>query len=358
MVSKGRQGVGGELGELNVENRTLFLGDNLDVLRGLNSGCVDLVYLDPPFNSNRNYVASVGSVASGAGFKDAWSVDDIDEVWLGLLAEEQPDVYQVCDAAGVSHGKGMKSYLVFMAMRLLELRRVLKPVGSIYLQCDLSAGHYLKLVMDVIFGRGNFRNEIVWQRCHGKRAAKNPRKFATVTDSLFFYRLGDGGVFELSFRPLDAGYVKSTYHHDDGDGKGPYRYGSRFRDRKYYLSNSRGVPLTNLWDDVKMLNGPAREATGYPTQKPEALLERIIKASSGEGDVVLDPFCGSGTACVVAERLGRQWVGVDCNAKAIEVSRGRLEREMDRWRLLWGAGGKDVHVGCESGVPERTDGSC
>ena len=343
--------------KLNVENRTLFLGDNLDVLRGLNSGCVDLVYLDPPFNSNRLYRAPVGSEASGASFKDAWSVDDVDELGLGLLAEERPGVYKVCDAAGVAHGKGMKSYLVFMAMRLMELRRVLKSSGSLYLQCDSSAGHYLKMVLDVIFGKKSFRNEIVWQRCHGKRAAKNPQRFATVTDSIFFYRLGDG-VFDLPFRSLDPEYVKSTYHRDDGDGKGPYRYGSRIRDRKYYLSNSRGVPLTNLWDDVKMLNGPAREATGYPTQKPVALLERIIKSSSEEGDVVLDPFCGSGTTCVAAERLGRQWVGIDLNEKAIEVSRDRLEREMDRWRLLWGAGGEEVDVGCQSDVPERTDGLC
>lgn len=141
-------------------NRTVWTGDNLEILRGINSECVDLIYLDPPFNSNRDYSAPIGSEAAGAAFKDTWTLDDVDEAWHGEIADCDPALYSVIGAAGLAHGPGMKSYLIMMAVRLLEMKRVLKPTGSIYLHCDPTASHYLKTVMDVVFGVQNFRNEI------------------------------------------------------------------------------------------------------------------------------------------------------------------------------------------------------
>ena len=156
----------------NFADKTVWTGDNLDILRGLNSDCVDLIYLDPPFNSNRNYAAPVGSAAAGAAFKDTWTLSDLDVAWMGLIADEQPAMYQVLQTAGLTHGKGMQSYLCMMAVRLLEMRRVLKETGSIYLHCDPTASHYLKMLMDSIYGQGNFRSEITWRRSHGHSSAK------------------------------------------------------------------------------------------------------------------------------------------------------------------------------------------
>ena len=144
----------------NFADRTICTGDNLDILHGLNSASVDLIYLDPPFNSNRNYAAPVGSAAAGAAFKDTWTLSDLDVAWMGLIADEQPAMYQVLQTAGLTHGKGMQSYLCMMAVRLLEMRRVLKDTGSIYLHCDSTARHHLKLLMDGIYGGASFQNEI------------------------------------------------------------------------------------------------------------------------------------------------------------------------------------------------------
>ena len=146
----------------NWKNHTLWTGDNLPIMRGLNSGCVDLVYLDPPFNSNRTYAAPIGSKAAGAAFKDYWTFDDVDRLWLLLLREKNPRMFQVIEAARLVHGKGMAAYLSMMAQRLGEIRRLLKPTGSVYLHCDPTASHYLKMLMDSVFGKSNFRNEIVW----------------------------------------------------------------------------------------------------------------------------------------------------------------------------------------------------
>ena len=146
----------------NFVDKTIWTGDNLDILRGMNSDCVDLIYLDPPFNSNRNYEAPIGSKAAGAAFKDTWHLSDLDKAWMGLIADEQPAMYKVLEAAGLTHGKGMQSYLCMMAVRLVEMQRVLKQTGSLYLHCDPTASHYLKLLMDAVFGAGNFLNEVVW----------------------------------------------------------------------------------------------------------------------------------------------------------------------------------------------------
>ena len=165
------------MAEANFVDKTIWTGDNLDILRGLNSESVDLIYLDPPFNSNRNYAAPVGSRAAGAAFKDTWTLSDLDTAWMGLIADEQPAMYKVIETAGLTHGKGMQSYLCMMAVRLLEMRRVLKDTGSIYLHCDPTAGHYLKLLMDSIFGvKNSFRSEISWQRTSGHNDTKQGRR--------------------------------------------------------------------------------------------------------------------------------------------------------------------------------------
>ena len=168
----------------NWANRTLWTGDNLDIMRGMNSESVDLIYLDPPFNSNRNYAAPIGSEAAGAAFKDTWTLNDVDEAWHGEIADRDPTLYAIIDAAGYAHGKGMKSYLIMMAVRLMEMRRILKDTGSIYLHCDSTASHYLKTLMDAVFGAGRFRNEVVWRR---NSSHNDATAFGRVGDRLLFY---------------------------------------------------------------------------------------------------------------------------------------------------------------------------
>ena len=171
------------MADLNIKSRTLWTGDNLDVMRGINSESVDLIYLDPPFNSNQDYSAPIGSAAAGAAFKDTWTLDDVDIAWHGEIAEADPALYQIIAAAGMAHGKGMQSYLVMMAVRLLEMRRVLKPTGSIYLHCDPTASHYLKMLMDTIFGVKKFWAAITWKRT----SAHNDRLFGSETDTILMY---------------------------------------------------------------------------------------------------------------------------------------------------------------------------
>ncbi len=181
----------------NFADKTIWTGDNLDILRGMNSETVDLIYLDPPFNSNRNYAAPVGSQAAGAAFKDTWTLSDLDVAWMGFIADEQPAMYQVLQAAGLTHGKGMQSYLCMMGVRLLEMRRVLKDAGSIYLHCDPTASHYLKLLMDAVFGRSSFRNEVVWSY------RRWPSKSCVL-----FYAQGAKPTFNVSYEPPSASYIK------------------------------------------------------------------------------------------------------------------------------------------------------
>ena len=171
----------------NVTSGSVWTGDNLPVMRGMNDACIDLIYLDPPFNSNRHYEAPIGSKAAGAAFKDAWTLDDIDVHEHGELADRNPAAYSVIEAARQAHGKGMQSYLIFMAVRLLEMHRILKETGSIYLHCDPTASHYLKLLMDGIFGKGNFKNEVVWSY---RRWPSKSRNFQTMHDTILFYVRG------------------------------------------------------------------------------------------------------------------------------------------------------------------------
>ncbi len=267
----------------NFADKTIWTGDNLDILRGMNSECVDLIYLDPPFNSNKIYEAPVGSKAAGAAFKDAWNLSDLDVAWMGLIADEKPEMAYLLDAASRTHGKGMQSYLTMMAVRLLEMRRVLKDTGSIYLHCDPTASHYLKMLMDAVFGQGNFRNEIVWH--YGLGGFGATRYFPRKHDTLLYYSKSTEYIFRVQCGAATAAMI-AKYSHKDEDGKQyMLSYGKR-----YYMKG--GKPFDSVWDIPTLAPTDKGERTGYPTQKPLALLDRIVKASSNEGDVVLDPFCG------------------------------------------------------------------
>ena len=370
----------------NFADKTIWTGDNLDILRGLNSETVDLIYLDPPFNSNRNYSAPVGSAAAGAAFKDTWTLSDLDVAWMGLIADEHPAMYKTLEAAGLTHGKGMQSYLCMMAVRLLEMRRALKDTGSVYLHCDPTASHYLKLIMDAVFGAGNYRGEITWKRT---TAHSDSTRFGRNTDILLYYSKSDKRTWNIQYGDYEESY-KARFSRNDPDGRawadyditakglsgGGYEYeykgatslwrvpletmkrldaegrlhftrtgGIR---RKRYLDEMKGRPVQALWDDIDAINSQAKERIGYPTQKPLALLERIIKASSNEGDVVLDPFCGCATACVAAENLGRQWIGIDLSSKAIDLVNMRLKSAM-------GTLFHDRLVTARTDIPRRTD---
>lgn len=371
----------------NWSNRTLWTGDNLDIMRGMNSASVDLIYLDPPFNSNKNYSAPIGSEAAGAAFKDTWTLNDVDEAWHGEIADRDPTLYAIIDAAGHAHGKSMKSYLIMMAVRIMEMRRILKETGSIYLHCDPTASHYLKMLMDAVFGVRNFRAEITWRRNRAKGLAF--KGYPRNADILLYYSMSDDFIWNRLFLPHDPDYVKKFYRHvESGSGRryrldnlanpnkdrpnltyeflGAMRVWRWTKERmqeaydqglivqtkpgavpafKRYLDEMQGTPVDTIWDDVRGIQSHAKERVGYPTQKPLALLERVIKASSGKGSVVFDPFCGCATACVAAEKLERQWVGIDLSPKAADLVKIRLQKEM----------GVFYEVNHRLDIPRRTD---
>ena len=292
----------------NWTNQTIWTADNLHVLRGMNSASVDLVYLDPPFNSNKDYAAPIGSEAAGAAFKDTWALSDLDEAWHNEIADRDLPLYKAIEVSAYTHGDGMKSYLIMMALRLLEMRRVLKETGSIYLHCDPTASHYLKVLMDGIFGRNQFRNEIAW--CYTGPGSPRMRQFNRKHDVILWYSVGPEWKFNR-----DA--VRIPHKKLNTNTKGAAISAALTPDdRDRYLAQGK-VPET-WWPDFTPVGRLARERMGYPTQKPLALLERIITASSNPGDVVLDPFCGCATALVAAERLERQWAGIDISPKAAD----------------------------------------
>ena len=302
----------------NFASGTVWTGDNLPVLRGMNDACVDLIYLDPPFNSNRHYEAPIGSKAAGAAFKDAWTLDDIDVHEHGELADRNPAAYSVIEAARQAHGKGMQSYLIMMAVRLLEMRRILKPTGSVYLHCDPTASHYLKLLMDSVFGHGNCRNEIIW--CYTGPGSPKMRQFNRKHDVLFWYSAG-GGTWTFNADAIRIPHKALNTN----------RKGAAIADpltpeaRDAYLAKGK-IPET-WWPGFSPVGRLKRERTGYPTQKPVALLDRIIKASSNPGDMVLDPFCGCATALVAADRLSRRWAGIDLSPLAIKLVNERIAED-------------------------------
>ena len=350
----------------------LFYGDNLHVLREyLADESVDLIYLDPPFNSKRDYnllfksPKGQKSEAQIEAFKDSWSWgEQAEREFDELLHQKNTAVAAMLRALREFLGENdMMAYLTMMANRLLELHRVLKPTGSLYLHCDPTASHYLKIVLDGVFGVEHYRNEIIWKRSNPKSLGSI--NFPNCSDTIFRYSKTDDCTFHQTYSAHDPDYVESAYRYSDEKGQyrllpllnpndnrpnltyeflGVTRVWRWTRDRmkqaqadglivqtkpgavpqyKKYLEDSKGRTITNVWTDIDQAAG--NESLGYPTQKPLALLERIIAASSNEGDMVLDPFCGCGTAVHAAQKLKRKWIGIDITHLAISLIEKRLK---------------------------------
>jgi DNA modification methylase len=359
---------------------TLYFGDNLQILRdNIRDESVDLIYLDPPFNSKRDYNLLFKSPkghesdAQITAFEDSWHWgDQAEREFDELVHSPNTAVSEMMQALRHFLGENdMMAYLTMMANRLLELHRVLKPIGSLYLHCDPTASHYLKVVLDGVFGKTSFQNEITWKRSSAHSdAGQGARHFGRITDTIFFYnKSDDASTWHPLYRDYDEKYVERDYRRVDPDGRryrldniqgpggekkgnpfyevmGVSRYWRYSKEKmqalidagriiqtrpgavpqfKRYLDEGKGMPIQNLWDDVAVINNRADEFLGYPTQKPLALLERIIAASSNEGDVVLDPFCGCGTAVHAAQKLKRKWIGIDITHLAISLIEKRLK---------------------------------
>lgn len=309
---------------------TLYYGDNLDILRKyIKDESIDLVYLDPPFNSKADYnllykePTGKASEAQITAFEDTWHwTAETALVFQEILDTAPAPVVEMMNAFRQFVGlNDVMAYLTMMCVRLIELRRVLKDTGSIYLHCDPTASHYLKIVMDTIFGKKHFRNEIIWSY---KRYTAVSSRFQKLHDTILFYAKSNNNVFNQLF--IDYGEKsgkKDSHYKQDENGKW-FRWQKRKGQEPYkiYLRNE-GVRLGDCWD-IPIINASAKERLGYPTQKPEALLERIIEASSNDDDVILDPFCGCGTTISVAQKLKREWVGIDVTHLSINLIKKRL----------------------------------
>ena len=363
-------------------NRTLFLEDNLPVLRGLDSKSVDLIATDPPFNKGMPAFEGTTKAGVNVEFKDVWNWDDdVHTDWTNALSKKHPSLYNVIHYTNAAAGDDMGAFLCWMAVRMLEMDRVLKDTGSIYLHCDPTASHYLKAMMDAIFGRKNFRNEIVWH--YGGRGGKAiARQFPRNHDIILFYSKNVGShVHERqytirSFTPKEArdrgyrqdedgrwfrtaprgNYTDASIEKLEAEGR-IYRTAKGTIRIKYFLDSgsadevSEDVLIGDTWlDIVDMMHTPRKERTGYPTQKPLALYKRMVEASSNPGDMVLDPFAGCATTCVAAEQLGRQWIGIDIREEAGEVILDRLQNEVINGSMAW----NDI-VRVLTEAPERTD---
>ena len=320
------------MADLNVPNRTLFHGDNLPFLRALNSESVHLIATDPPFNKGRDFHATPDSLAAGAKFQDRWSWDDdVEGEWVDQITDDWPKVMNVINGSRESYGDDMGAFLCFMAVRLIEMRRVLRSDGSIYLHCDPTASHYLKELMDSIFGRKNFRNEVIW---YYQTGGASRSRYSRKHDVILFYSAGVTWTFNSQAVAIPR-TEKAIQRAQNPKGA------------RIAADDTHKNP-----DDVfviQQMNPMALERTGYPTQKPLALYERIIKASSNEGDIVLDPFAGCATTPIAAERLGRQWIGMDIWDGAYEVVKQRMEEN----RQLLTDPNPQIHYVTAS--PERTD---
>ena len=356
----------------------LLFGDNLDWLTKMDAECVDLVYLDPPFNSkaayNLLYRSPDGEAAQAQyqAFVDAWQWGPATDAAMARVMASSSEAAGILAALNNHMQKSdLMAYLVMMTARLIELHRVLKQTGSLYLHCDPSASHYLKIILDAVFEPGSFRNEIIWKRSHAHNDGKQGSKhFGRITDTLLFYSKSKNATWNRLYRPYDQKYLDRDYRRIDADGRryrisdlrapggaekgNPYyevmgvsRYWAYSKEKmddlirrgrviqtrpgavpqyKRYLDEMPGVPVQSLWDDLPVLNNRSKEMLGYPTQKPLALLDRIISASSNPGDLVLDPFAGCGTAIEAAQALGRRWLGIDITVLAIDVAERRLHR--------------------------------
>jgi len=377
---------------------TLYYGDNLPILRSMPASSVDLVYLDPPFNSSRSYnvlfkdESGDSSDAQITAFDDTWHWGPSAEQAYADILQANPGVVDDLLAALLQViGKNqMLAYLVMMAARLVELHRVLKPTGSLYLHCDPTASHYLKMILDTVFGFQNFRNEIVWKRTS---AHSDSNTLGNSHDVILFYSKSDELIWNKQYQPYDPGYIQSHYRYEDKDGRryrtdnltamslsgGGYTYDwkgvtkiwrcpiekmqelhdsgrlhyTRTGSVEYirYLDEMPGTPLQDLWDDIPPINSQAAERLGYPTQKPLALLERIVQASSNPGNVVLDPFCGCGTAVAAAEKLGRRWLGIDITYLSINLIENRMKAMFPSCEFV--VEGKPEDIGSAHNLAQR-----
>ena len=346
------------------EINCVHCGDNLSYLRCVGSGTIDLVVTDPPFNKGRDFKSS------GGRFKDRWLWErDVESEWVNEIKSNCPGLWRVVETSGQLSGGSMSAYLCCLGVRLIEMRRALKPTGSIYLHCDATAVHYLKLVMDAVFGRENFRNEIVWRRQvpRGQKAyAKclpfnsdyillysksgqviwnriKAEQFITIKEAEKKYRKDEQGYYSTSDPGTYSNESLIKFHRQ---GRIYVTRGGKVRIEDGIFSVTCGTPrikyykerkgdkikeeivIDNIWDDIHGMGTVSGEYLGYPTQKPLALYKRIVIASSNEGDVVLDPFCGSGTTLVAAKQLGRRYIGVDISAEAVAICQQRLSEEM------------------------------
>jgi site-specific DNA-methyltransferase (adenine-specific) len=363
-----------------ITENTLFYGDNLIILREhIPSESVDLIYLDPPFNSSRNYNVlfkdehGTESEAQITAFEDTWHWNFAAEQTYAELLTEAPDhVGKMIESLREFIGTNqMMAYLIMMATRLVELHRALKPTGSLYLHCDPTACHYLRIILDTIFSPDQFRNEIIWKRssAHSDTAQGKVLHMGRLHDVILFYTKTNRATRNEIYQPYTQEYIDKFYRHKDPDGRqyqldnitgpggaakgnpqyeflGVTRYWRYSRERmrelydqgkivqtspgsvpryKRYLDEMPGTPLQDVWNDIQPLGAQAAERLGYPTQKPLALLERIVQASSNPGDIVLDPFCGCGTAIAAAQKLGRKWMGIDITHLSIALQKYRLE---------------------------------
>lgn len=369
------------MGQKAFTDNTLFYGDNLKILRDyLADDSVDLIYLDPPFNSDRSYnvlfkdESGRESEAQITAFDDTWHWSE--RAYEDLRQAAPVNVRDLLDTYVKLLGRNeMTAYLVMMAARLIELQRVLKPTGSLYLHCDPTASHYLKMVLDMIFGVQNYRNEIPWKRTSAHNDAK---RFGNIHDILFYYAKDIKQIFfNPVYVPYNSEYLETEFKKDEegrwykaedltapwhgGEG-GKFSFHGRtpgntrmwrlnqekmeelwqqgrikigkdgrplLRGQIVYLDEKKGMPVQDFWDDVLRIGNTAKERLGYPTQKPLALLERILQASSNEGDLVLDPFCGCGTAIHAAQKLDRKWLGIDVTHLAIALIKNRLKDAFD-----------------------------
>lgn len=350
----------------NFKTQTVWTGDNLDIMRGMNSDSIDLIYLDPPYNSHANYAAPIGSEAAGAAFKDIWGLSDIDTSWVELIQAERPGMHNLFRAVKHIYGDSMMSYLIYLAPRLMEMKRILESTGSIYLHCDPTASHYLKLVMDDIFGKNNFRNEIVWR--YGKMS-NSPKNFAKNHDIILRYTKSARWTYN-PIKMSESEY-KTRFEKFVANNKIIYADVKHKKDKlidmrvkKVEKELGREIKDSDALFDfdkefkqqddviyVSHIKGNSKERTQYPTQKPVSLLKRIIVASSNSGDMILDPFCGCATTCVAAEELGvagqpRQWVGIDVSPKAAELVQYRMRDQLGvlAWQGIY-----------RTDIPERTD---
>ena len=376
---------------MSIASRTVFVGDNLPVLRGMEAESVDMIYADPPFSKGREFAAPIGSKAAGAMFRDAWTLNDVDVAWSGEIRAMNPAVSAQIEASGLSAGSSLQSYLTMMAVRLIEIRRILKPSGLMFLHCDTTAGAYLRVLCDSVFGYSQCRNEIQWKRTSAHSAA---RRFGPVHDRILLYSRSDSYKWSHVYQPYGDEYIKQKYRNKNqhgelyrisdltapglrnGESGQPWRgFDPSAKGRHWavprtfpgadklpeglhdalsyldsigrihwsnrggmpafvrYLRDMPGLPAQDVITDVSPINSQAKERTGYPTQKPLALLRRFIEAATKPGDLILDPFAGCATSLVAAEELGRQWIGIDVSPVAVRLVKERMQDELGLFGL-------------------------